>query len=180
MPVKLSLSFPDFGPSASVEAYYNPAKITVAKQVPWVRHEAMKEEIPVAEFSGTKARSMSLELFFDTYETGKCVFERYISRLEQGTRPRAHDGDRIDRPPTCLVQWGVRFPKFVGVITSLSVSYTMFFHDGTPCRATAAITLEEVNPTAIIKRILAKPAPTESRRDDPRESRKGRRSARAS
>jgi hypothetical protein len=41
-----------------------------------------------------------------------------------------------------MFKWG-NFPPFKGVIEQLSVKYTMFFPDGTPCRATATVKLKE-------------------------------------
>jgi hypothetical protein len=45
----------------------------------------------------------------------------------------------------CLLSWGSNFPSFMGVIESLSTRYTMFFRDGTPCRATCSIKMKQAN-----------------------------------
>lgn len=141
-PDKLNLRFIKLG--IDVEAYYNPKEIGVDKQAPWTEHHATKTEGPRLEFTGSSARTLSLELFFDTYETGDNVYKRYIERLELGTTIMEAQAEKDKHPPACLISWGRGFPKFLGVIESLSVKYTMFFRDGTPCRATATVKLKEV------------------------------------
>jgi len=143
-PDKLTLWFVELGgPSGGVEATYNPKQISIDKTVPWTAHPADKNDSASLEFTGGGARTMALELHFDTYETGESVYSRYIERLELGTVVMEGKTGEQRRPPTCLVTWASGFPKFVGVIESLAVNYTMFFRNGTPCRATATIKLKE-------------------------------------
>lgn len=140
-PDKLTIVLLDLG--QRIEAHFNPAEIGVDKQVPWAEHPSAKSDERRIEFTGARGRTLSLELFFDTYETGDSVYVRYVEPLEKGTTVMAGDTEDMKRPPACLISWGKGFPKFVGVIESLSVKYTMFFSDGTPCRATAALKLKE-------------------------------------
>src|SRR5690606_14556302 len=99
----------------------------------------------------------------------------------KGTLIMGGSNEDKKRPPTCLVTWGKGFPKFVGVIEQLSVKYTMFFADGTPCRATASVRLKQAAKTtkAKDKDVPIDDVPdTETadesdRRTDPRESRGG-------
>lgn len=139
---RLQILFVELG--ERVEAYYNPKEIAIDRQVPWSRHKSPRTDLPRAEFTGAEPRSMTLELFFDTYESGESVYSKYLAKLEKGAVMMEQGSGPDRRPPTCLVTWGNGFPKFVGVIESLSVKYTMFFNEGTPCRATAAIKLKEV------------------------------------
>ena len=52
--------------------------------------------------------------------------------------------DEEKRPPLVLLEWG-EFPRFKGVIESLSTEYTMFLPDGTPVRAICTITMKEAD-----------------------------------
>lgn len=142
---KLQIWFMELGkPTGVVHAYYNPREITIDKQSPWTEHPGAKTDSPEIEFTGAKPKSLSLELFFDTYETGENVHAKYITKLEKGTAVMAAKKGEKRRPPTCLITWGKGFPRFMGVMESLSVKYTMFFRDGTPCRAVATIKMKEV------------------------------------
>jgi hypothetical protein len=54
-----------------------------------------------------------------------------------------HGGASNGRPPTLTLSWGT-FLSFRAVCSSLTVQYTMFRPDGTPTRATANLTLMQV------------------------------------
>src|SRR5262249_5015639 len=65
--------------------------------------------------------------------------EPYISKLET----RAHSAGGLTRPPLCTFTWGSNMPVFKGVVEDLAVKYTMFLPDGTPCRATATLSMKQ-------------------------------------
>ena len=130
----------DGGHNVALEALYNPNQITCDKQVPWQSHAQARQEF-LLEFTGAQPAKLSVELFFDTYEDKKSVYELYISKLEELTVPRSHSDEIQRRPPLCMLEWGNGFPPFKGVVESLNVKYTMFLHNGVPVRATASIAL---------------------------------------
>ena len=129
-----------------VEGLFNPTEISVSKSVPWNKHKTSKGDSPILEFTEAQPRELTLELLFDTYEDGKDVHKEKIEKLEQLTLIR--DAESTDpqklRPPHVRFLWG-SFPGFLGVVASLSVKYTMFFSDGTPCRATASIKMTQAD-----------------------------------
>src|SRR5262249_60602433 len=65
--------------------------------------------------------------------------EPYISKLET----RAHSAGGLTRPPLCTFTWGSNMPVFKGVVEDLAVKYTLFLPDGTPCRATATLSMKQ-------------------------------------
>lgn len=144
MPNKLTLQFIELG--TSFEAYFNPKEISIDKTANWTRHPDPKANERALEFKGANGKTVALELFFDTYERGVCVYETYIARLEKGITVMDAATEDKKHPPKCLISWGNRFPKLTGVMSSLTVKYTMFFSDGTPCRATASIKITEAPP----------------------------------
>ena len=93
-----------------------------------------------------KPRSLSLELFFDTYESRKNVFTLHVEGLLQLSEVMKDP----KRPPKVIFTWG-KFPRFVGVIESCSVKYTMFMSDGTPVRATASVKIKEATKGLSVK-----------------------------
>jgi hypothetical protein len=131
----------------TIKAFYNPKEITISKAVPWSKHKTSKGDSPVLEFTDAEPKLMKFELFFDTYETGKNVHTEFIKDLEKATLIMGGASEDKKRPPTCLITWGKGFPKFLGVMDSLSVKYTMFFKDGTPCRATATVSMKQATST---------------------------------
>src|SRR5688572_8842877 len=126
--------------SSQVEAYFNPTEIKIDKTVPWQKHKSSKGDAPTLEFTDAEPKSLTVELLFDTFESKKDVYKEFVKKLEKMTL--IVDDDK-KRPPMCLFVWGQKFPQFKGVIESLGVKYTMFFEDGTPCRATCSIKMKQ-------------------------------------
>jgi hypothetical protein len=127
-----------------VTAQFNPKEIQIDKTVPWQKHKTSKGDDVVLEYSGGEARTMSLELFFDNYETGVSV-EGQVAQLVLFGKVRNINGSEDEkRPHLCIVVWGASaWPSFKGVIESVSTKYTMFKSDGTPIRATCNIKMKE-------------------------------------
>jgi len=138
-------------PQLHVEAQFNPAQVSVARQVPWTKHTATAQDSNdtgayVLEYTGAEPRTMQLELLFDGYEQGIPVTAQ-LEALDQMARPCDPESrDGVDRAPyACVVTWGNRQRPFRCVIASLDIKYTMFARDGAPLRATASITLKEAD-----------------------------------
>jgi hypothetical protein len=142
--VKCSIASMEGGAGAPVDALLNPRELALDKQVPWNEHKTSRGDRPRLEFTDAAPAILSVELLFDTFETGGDVYKDHIARLERLTQvmdPTSSEPDR-KRPPICIFRWG-SFPPFQGVIEQLAVKYTMFFPDGTPCRATATVRMKE-------------------------------------
>ena len=139
-----------------VRALFNPKELQIDKSVPWSKHKDSKSDQPHVEFSGAEGRSMSFELMFDTYETGKNVHELHIKNLL--TLAMVMDGSKNapedkKRPSRVQVQWGTnKLPIFEGVIESVSTKYTMFLPDGTPVRATCNVKIKEASRASFKKK----------------------------
>jgi Contractile injection system tube protein/LysM domain len=91
---------------------------------------------PPLQYVRGKARTLSMELFFDTYETGEDVRTRsgpVIGLLDQD--PQTH------APPILLFAMG-RF-QFQCVMVDAGQRYTMFLPDGTPVRSTVSVKFQE-------------------------------------
>lgn len=132
-------------PTIQVTAQYNPKEVSMDKSVPWNKHKNPKGDIPMLEFTNAENRTLSLELFFDTFEDQSNVWLK-VEPLHQMTLIREGASSEKDKhPPRVLVSWGGAFPKFRGVIESLGTKYTMFMPDGTPVRATCTLKIKEVD-----------------------------------
>jgi len=126
-------------------AQYNPKEVSIEKSLTWNQSESKKADLPDLEFSAAGGRTLSMELLFDGYEGDEDVAELYVSKLMQLCSVMNPDGlEEHKRPSMVQLQWP-RHDKvpFEGVITSVSVKYTMFSPCGKPVRATCSIKISE-------------------------------------
>jgi Contractile injection system tube protein len=127
-------------------AQYNPKEVKVDKTVLWSKTKTSTGDRPELEFTSAEGRTMSFELFFDTYEAGTDVEGLYVSKLLALAMVMDTNGaEDKKRPPRVKVQWGTGDLHFDGVIESVSVKYTMFLPAGTPVRATCTVKLKEAS-----------------------------------
>jgi Contractile injection system tube protein/LysM domain len=91
---------------------------------------------PLLQFVRGGARTLSMQLFFDTYEAGGDVrvhTGRVFGLLD--IEPTTH------APPVCEFRWGrVRFRS---VLERVNGQFTLFLADGTPVRATLDVTFRQ-------------------------------------
>lgn len=157
---------------------FNPKEYSVQKGASWASTPTTgAPETAPPQFSGAEPRSMTVEVFLDATAKGssdkKATPEmRGIASPYQGAagasqlladievlfsccRPLEETlggNGKVATPPFVLFSWGtVSLHAFV---KQVSVKYTLFKPDGTPIRATATLTLQE------IPKELAKQNPT--------------------
>jgi hypothetical protein len=124
---------------------FNPSEMTLQKTVHWPEGGGRRRGHPRLSFNGGASRTLTLSLFFDTYEEGGTQRDVRVhtNKLTQLAR---YDGDR-HRPPVCLISWGPHLVgadlPFRGVVTSLTQKFTLFLSNGTPVRATVDVTFRE-------------------------------------
>ncbi|MBK9029793.1 MAG: hypothetical protein IPL61_00365 [Myxococcales bacterium] len=140
-------------------AQYNPKEIQVDKSASWSPSATSKGDHPELTFTTSNARTLQLELFFDTFETvgpGGAPFDvhkQYVEPLQKMmlVMDEAGDEDRR-RPPRVMILWGDDLPKFVGVVESVSTKYTMFMPGGRPVRATCSVKLIETSRESFMRK----------------------------
>src|SRR5687768_14947937 len=127
---KLTIKSIDPDDGKKIIANFNPKEIQITKKVPWQKHKASKGDSPTLEFTEAEAETAQLELFFDTYEERKDVYEEYVVGLRAMCLVNDTAKGEKKRPPQVMVIWGdKKFLNFKGVITNLAVKYTMFLPD---------------------------------------------------
>src|SRR5262249_33265599 len=91
---------------------------------------------PILQYVRGNARTLSLELFFDTFERQRDVREHTdrVYRLLE-IDPETH------APPLCTFTWGTFNLRCV--VERVGGRFTLFLTDGTPVRATLSVTLKE-------------------------------------
>ncbi|NET68539.1 MAG: LysM peptidoglycan-binding domain-containing protein [Moorea sp. SIO1G6] len=153
-----------------ITVLFNPESYTVKKGVTWSGSSQKEYNAPILDFGGGGSRELTLELFFDVSEGVKNSrsqnFDRKNNSLLDSTfiddvREETNKlvaltrirrvGGKEQPPPACKVYWGEAptnsdFP-FVGVITNLTQTFTLFKSNGKPIRAKVNITFSEyLNP----------------------------------
>jgi phage protein U len=138
--------------SLTVDAQYNPKELQIDKNVPWQKKNQANQANPTGlhlEFTGAEGRTMSVELLFDTYETGKTCDApiKKLNKMASVWVPSSPDENKR-RPHMCVVAWGETVQSFTCVIESISTKYTMFSDAGVPLRATCTVKLKEADVVA--------------------------------
>lgn len=138
----------DLDRGGGVTAQYNPKELKVERGANWSASENAKGNTPELSFTGATSRTLTLELFFDTYESDDPldVRETFIKKLEWLTmvvNPKGMEDER--RPPRVMVVWGEQKERFIGVVNSVATTYSMFLPNGRPVRATASVKITEAD-----------------------------------
>lgn len=136
-------------PHVAVIAQFNPAQLQLEESASWTPSSNSRADHPSLEYASTSPRTLSLELFFDTYEEPRGqhnVKTRFVEPLGRLLRVLDPDGDEDrQRPPLVELRWDPGLPRFRGVLESMSTKLTMFLADGTPVRATCSLKLLEAS-----------------------------------
>jgi hypothetical protein len=126
-----------------VECMFNPHEYTVAKTNTFNEQHKNNARAPQAENNMCGSQTLSLNLTFDTYESGEDVTQttRQLWKFmepwesEEGGKPKKNP------PPQVVFEWGVFY--FVAHITTMSQQFTLFKPDGTPVRAKVTLTFKQ-------------------------------------
>lgn len=151
MLVKAFLTRKD-NPFLVVPCLFNPKELSVEKGNQFAEVSIPGLPSPIYQFVRGNARTVTLDLFFDTYEQGTDVrlFTDRItgwdagsmfSRLPGITRGLMDIDPDLHAPPVCLFIWGAFI--FQCIIERVSKRFTMFLPEGIPVRATLNVTLKE-------------------------------------
>jgi LysM repeat protein len=86
-----------------------------------------------------------LNLTFDTTSDGKAVTEytdKLLKLMEIDTKIAGYkEAEHNGRPPWVKFHWGTHLHSFRAVITSATVQFTYFSHEGVPLRASVDLSL---------------------------------------
>lgn len=135
-----------FSGGPPLECHYNPNSITLTKAASWHwTNNSNARETPVAEFTGTQAQTLTMDLLFDAYEGPPGGVIAAIHLLGRWTCPTEESRARSTPQPALLtLQWGSQTygPCF---LADLTAKYTLFDTDGEPLRATVTVKLTSVS-----------------------------------
>ena len=128
MPEKLLIENQDAG-GDSFEVQYNPERYSIERTTNWEE----RGKRATLQFGGKGRKSITFELFFDTYEEKKDVRTEYVQKLLAFMEATVESSGGRKRPPVLLLTWGGF--NFQGVLEKLGQNYTMFGENGVPVRA---------------------------------------------
>jgi hypothetical protein len=136
---------------ASFDVLFNPNQYGVEKANQIAEAGVPGLEAPILQYVHGNTRTLTMELYFDTYEERTAVTS-YTDQVYDllKIQPSTH------APPICNIAWG-KF-QFRGVLDHVSGRFTLFQADGTPVRATLSVTFKEF----IDVKVLVQQQPTES------------------
>lgn len=126
---------------------YNPREYSFTKNAVWNRPTNKgAKNATTPEFGGVQPQTVTMELLFDDWEgSGSLVGD--IETLVGWLKPTDKSiSNKKPQPQVLRFQWGQNqsLAGFKGFLKAVNVKYTMFREDGTPVRATAQITVEEI------------------------------------
>jgi len=124
---------------------YNPVNFKFDKPVSWKEHDEQGQESKL-EFQKAQPANISMELVFDTTNSGGDVRVTWVNKLLELTNPTVPDesDSTKKRPPIVDFCWGAFF--FTGVVEAVNVTYTMFASSGNPLRANVSLKMKEWTP----------------------------------
>lgn len=130
---------PDVFDTVGFEVLFNPTELKLDKSANWAKVPTAGRDTARSTFTHGDAYSLSLDLFFDTYELNEDV-RNYTSDVVQLVTVH---GD-LHRPPRCKIAWGSNdFGGLQWALQSLNQRFTLFHADGTPVRATLGCSFKE-------------------------------------
>jgi nucleoid-associated protein YgaU len=165
-PAKLKIYYETAANQFAVQpivALFNPASLRYESRAEWRATGAVAQPSAAGfqrmEFQASPPATLTLDLFFDTYEgEPKTAETGIVAALQASLVPDnpfaagtpsytdvkdktkqvaalARVSSELHRPPVCKLQWGQPV-LFEGVLSQLREDYTFFAPNGTPVRAT--------------------------------------------
>jgi hypothetical protein len=124
---------------------FNPNEYAISKANAWTVKPVVGSSLPSPQFSGGHARELTLNLLFDADPASGDVTSATdaLFAMMEVNSSLASGRTNQARPPSITFAWGT-FTSFKAVCSRLNVQFIMFKPDGTPIRATAALTLIQV------------------------------------
>lgn len=130
-----------FDEANPIVALFNPNQITIVKTANWQVLPANQRDTPASQFTHGEPATLTVDLFFDTFEKRIDVRRNHTSRIAELMTVERHGN--FHRPPICQLAWGSLGVFFQGVLQNLNQRFTLFLEDGTPVRATLTCTFRE-------------------------------------
>ena len=148
------------GQNDPIMVAFNPAEYNLSNSIQYSEKNVPGLDGPIGQYISGASKTLNVTFMFYTYkpptienqEEGGTDVTHYTKQISNLTQI---DG-KLHRVPKVTFSWGSM--NFVGVITDVKESYTMFLADGKPVKAKVDVTFKSVYDVATGK----KPSPPES------------------
>ena len=121
------------------EVLFNPTELKLDKIANWPKVATAGRDTARSSFTHGDAYTLTVDLFFDTYEKRTDVRDHTNRIVDLVTV----QGD-LGRPPRCTMTWGDNsFDGMMWALHSLNQRYTLFLDNGLPVRATLGCSFQE-------------------------------------
>lgn len=145
------------GRQEAIPVQHNPTEFTLDKSVQVSEVACPGLDSPLLQFVRGKSETMTVDLFFDTTDSGMGQGARSVTELTD----RIYSLTKIEpgghTPPICAFMWNARFPgsntavevgsqrreAFQCIVESVKQRFTLFSPEGVPLRAVLTVTLKE-------------------------------------
>ncbi len=130
--------------SQEILLQYNPSEYSVEDTNEFSEKKLMGLKGIIHQFTGSKKSDLSLDLMFDSTDSGKDVRE-LIKPLDKISKIDSE----LHAPPPCNFSWGSF--SFNGIVANLKKEFTYFYHNGIPARVKISLTLKPYEPVKQIQ-----------------------------
>jgi len=143
----------------ALDVAFNPTEYTLNKSVQSAEVTIPGLDSPVLQFVRGQTETLSLDLFFDTTESGMDDNATSVTTLTDAFYALIKIDGATHAPPVCLFSWGDDFPGrrtytslgtgsqqrhgFKCIVESVKQRFTLFSPQGVPLRATLTVSLKE-------------------------------------
>jgi nucleoid-associated protein YgaU len=120
----------------AIEVLFNPSEYSIDTSNQFQRTALPGTATPITQFVSGNTQTLTMDLFFDTYEPNTDVREqtkKVMSLMDIKSELHA--------PPICRFSWGSL--TFKGTIEQITQNFTLFLETGIPVRATLSVTFQE-------------------------------------
>jgi hypothetical protein len=127
-----------------IDVLFNPKEYKIAKSNSWQKSKTSGGNVPSMKFQNGNPASMTVQLFFDTYEKKEDV-RKHTDKIGKLMEVKIKEGGKSKklRPPYVKFHWGLNW-TFKAVITQMNQNFNLFLQNGTPVRATVDITMQQI------------------------------------
>ena len=140
------------------EVQFNPTEMTLAKSAQLAEIGIPGIDAPIQQFVRGQAEKLTVELFFDTTDSGMNAQATSVTTLTDKFYSLVKINSETHAPPVCQFAWndpsfpGANLPanyaqqkrlSFRCIVESVSQKFTLFSPQGIPLRATLTVTLRE-------------------------------------
>src|SRR5262249_12911811 len=142
--------------SSPLSVSFNPTEYTLNKSAQIAEVAIPGLDSPILQFVRGQTETMSLDLFFDSTESGMDDQSASVTTKTDPFYQLIKIDGATHAPPVCFFSWGDQFPGqrkyttgspqrhgFKCIVESVRQRFTLFSPQGVPLRATLTVSLKE-------------------------------------